>query len=57
MVIHGFRNQQNVPAKNYNCNAKERTAKPQSLKKKRSGHRNLNWITLGQGPTTLCAKN
>jgi hypothetical protein len=22
MVIHGFRNQQNVPAKNYNCNAK-----------------------------------
>jgi hypothetical protein len=21
MVIHGFRNQQNVPAKNYNCNA------------------------------------
>ena len=24
MVIHGFRNQQNVPAKNYNCNAKAR---------------------------------
>ena len=22
MVIHGFRNQQNVPAKNYNCNAR-----------------------------------
>ena len=21
MVIHGFRNQQNAPAKNYNCNA------------------------------------
>jgi len=21
-VIHGFRNQQNAPAKNYNCNAK-----------------------------------
>ena len=25
MVIHGFRNQQNAPAKNYNCNAKRRT--------------------------------
>jgi hypothetical protein len=21
-VIHGFRNQQNAPAKNYNCNAR-----------------------------------
>jgi Mn-dependent DtxR family transcriptional regulator len=23
MVTHGFRNQQNAPAKNYNCNAKQ----------------------------------
>jgi hypothetical protein len=22
MLIHGFRNQQNVPAKNYNCNVR-----------------------------------
>jgi hypothetical protein len=27
MVIHGFRNQQNVPAKNYNCNAKHQDTK------------------------------
>jgi hypothetical protein len=27
-----------------------REAKPRSLKKKRSGHLNLIWITLGQGP-------
>jgi hypothetical protein len=47
-VIHGFRNQQNVPAKNYNCNASVRGNDTSTASANRA-------INLGNGNDTVIA--